>query len=245
MNLGESVYFSRLSVIFLPSPMEAETHMELKFKNISHKLIDSLSDGVFSIALTLLGLNVVESVPEISHSKNINAAFIEHWPTFLSYTLGFIILFSSWYQYHVISQYTHNTNAWIVWNHGLSLAWVALLPFGVAMLAHNLNTSNRSWGVFYFGICLFGTSWTNWIFFACVRFKAPIEYTDDLPISTEEMIRASTIFLSMAGVLGLILVPLSLVNPWIALVGYAIYVGSSARPIESFNRLLPILNKRQ
>ena len=84
--------------------MEAETHMELKFKNISHKLIDSLSDGVFSIALTLLGLNVVESVPEISHSKNINAAFIEHWPTFLSYTLGFIILFSSWYQYHVISQ---------------------------------------------------------------------------------------------------------------------------------------------
>jgi hypothetical protein len=37
--------------------------MDLKFKNISHKLIDSLSDGVYSIALTLLGLSVVELVP--------------------------------------------------------------------------------------------------------------------------------------------------------------------------------------
>ena len=219
--------------------------MDLKFKNISHKLIDSLSDGVYSIALTLLGLNVVETVPEISHSENINAAFLEHWPTFLSYTLGFIVLFSSWYQYHVISQYTHNTNAWIVWNHGLSLAWVALLPFGVAMLANNLNTTNRSWGVFYFGICLFGTPWTNWLFFACVRFKAPIEYTEDLPITNDEMKRASKIFLSGATLLGAILVPLSLVNPWVALIGYGIYVGGSARPIESFNKMRPLLTKKK
>jgi uncharacterized membrane protein len=103
--------------------------MDLKFKNISHKLIDSLSDGVYSIALTLLGLSVVELVPEISHSEDINAALREHWPTFFSYALGFVVLYSFWYQYHVIGQYTKNTNAWIVWNHGLSLAWVALLPF--------------------------------------------------------------------------------------------------------------------
>ncbi len=219
--------------------------MDLKFKNISHKLIDSLSDGVYSIALTLLGLNVVESVPEISHSENINAAFLEHWPTFFSYALGFIVLFSSWYQYHVISQYTRNTNAWVVWNHGLSMAWVALLPFGVALLSQNLNTSNRSWGVFYFGICLFGTVWTNWTFFAFVKFKAPIEYTEDLPLPAEDMRRATKIFLSVAALMGAILVPLSLVNPWIALIGYGIFVGSSVRPIESFNKMVPVLTKRK
>ena len=215
--------------------------MNLKFKNISHKLIDSLSDGVYSIALTLLGLSVVELVPEISHSEEINTALIEHWPTFFSYALGFVVLYSLWYQYHVISQYTKNTNAWIVWNHGLSLAWVALLPFGVAMLAQNLNTSNRSWGVFYFGICLFGTVWTNWLFFAFVGFKSSIEYTEDLPLTDAEMLRATKIFLTVAAVMGVVLVPLSLVNPWIALVGYGIYVGSSMRPIESFNKMKPIL----
>ena len=56
-----------------------------------------MSDGVFSIALTLLGLDVVALVPEISHSENINSALLEHWPTFLSYTLGFLVLFSMWY----------------------------------------------------------------------------------------------------------------------------------------------------
>ena len=38
----------------------------------------------------------------------------------------------------------------IVWNHGLTMAWVALMPFGVAILAENLNTTNMKWGVFYF-----------------------------------------------------------------------------------------------
>jgi len=219
--------------------------MDLKFKNISHKLIDSLSDGVYSIALTLLGLSVVELVPEISHSEGLNAALREHWPTFFSYALGFVVLFSFWYQYHVIGQYTKNTSAWIVWNHGLSLAWVALLPFGVAILAQNLNTANRDWAVFYFGICLFGTVWTNWIFFACVKFKSPIEYTEDLPLTADEMRRATTIFLSIAVVMGLVLVPLSLINSWVALIGYGIFVASSMRPIESFNAMKPILTKNR
>lgn len=228
-------------LLFIQISVEAETHMDLKFKNISHKLIDSLSDGVYSIALTLLGLSVVELVPEISHSEGINTALREHWPTLFSYALGFVVLFSSWYQYHVISQYTKNTNAWIVWNHGLSLAWVALLPFGVAMLAQNLNTAERDWAVFYFGICLFGTVWTNWIFFACVKFKVPIEYTEDLPLTPEEMKRATTIFLSVAVVMGLVLVPISLAYPWVALAGYGVYVGSSVRPIASFNSMKKLL----
>ena len=49
--------------------------MELKMKHISHKLIDSLSDGVFSIALTLLGLNVVALVPDISIAKMLTLQF--------------------------------------------------------------------------------------------------------------------------------------------------------------------------
>jgi len=67
--------------------------MEKQFKHISHKFIDSLSDGVFSIALTLLGLNVVELVPEISQSENFNSAILENWPTLFSYFLGFVFYF--------------------------------------------------------------------------------------------------------------------------------------------------------
>ena len=223
--------------------------MDLKFKNISHKLIDSLSDGVYSIALTLLGLSVVELVPEISHSEGINAALREHWPTFFSYALGFVVLFSFWYQYHVIGQYTKNTSAWIVWNHGLSLAWVALLPFGVAMLAQNLNTANRDWAVFYFGICLFGQYWTASIqrlVVFIIKGDATINWTDDFFLTgktREYKNKALLIFNGFPALLGIVLVATCLLNSWVALAGYMVYIFTLANPVKSLNRLLPTLTK--
>ena len=84
--------------------------MSKQIKHISHKLIDTLSDGVFSIALTLLGLDVVGLVHKISESEDFNGAMFDNWPTFLAYVLGFVVLFSWWYQYHVTSQYVVGTN---------------------------------------------------------------------------------------------------------------------------------------
>ncbi len=98
MDLGESSEISKLSAIFLTTFVEAESQLGFQVKHISHKLIDSLSDGVFSIALTLLGLDVVALVHKISESEDFNATLFEHWPTFLAYVLGFVVLFSWWYQ---------------------------------------------------------------------------------------------------------------------------------------------------
>jgi Endosomal/lysosomal potassium channel TMEM175 len=66
--------------------------MSKPIKHISHKLIDTLSDGVFSIALTLLGLDVVGLVHKISESKDFNSTMFESWPTFLAYLLGFLVV---------------------------------------------------------------------------------------------------------------------------------------------------------
>lgn len=217
--------------------------MDEQFRHISHKFIDSLSDGVFSIALTLLGLNVVELVPEISKSPNLNSALLENWPTFFSYLLGFVVLFSTWYQYHAGSQYVEGTTAWIVWQHGLAMAWVALMPFGVALLAQNLDTPNRKWGVFYFGVCLFGNYWTTMILLACVKFRFDAEYNELLPIPAEWMRKASPIFLGVTALLGLVLVSVALIAPWIALIGYGIYVASNVAPVRTLNRVKPILER--
>jgi uncharacterized membrane protein len=217
--------------------------MEKKFKDISHHFIDTLSDGVFSIALTLLGLNVVEMVPEVSKSENLNTAIIEQWPTFFAYLLGFVVLFSTWYQYHAGSQYTEGTNTFVVWQHGFSMAWVALMPFGVALLAHNLDTPNRKWGVFYFGICLFGNYWTTMILAALVKFKFSVSYNSDLPISAELMRKATPIFMGATAILGAVLVTVSLFFPWAALVGYGMYVLSNVSPVHTLNRVRPLLEK--
>jgi uncharacterized membrane protein len=223
--------------------------MSKQIKHISHKLIDTLSDGVFSIALTLLGLDVVGLVHKISESKDFNGTMFESWPTFLAYLLGFVVLFSWWYQYHVTSQYVVGTTSMIVWNHGLTMAWVALMPFGVALLAENLNTPNMKWGVFYFGICLFGQYWTILIQRLVVGIfhgDTSTTWADDFFLadkSKEEQNKALLIFHGFPAVLGLIFVSLCLVNSWLALAGYAFYVLTTANPVKNLNALLPALTK--
>jgi uncharacterized membrane protein len=223
--------------------------MSKQIKHISHKLIDTLSDGVFSIALTLLGLDVVGLVHEISESEDFNAAMFENWPTFLAYVLGFVVLFSWWYQYHVTGQYVVGTIAMIVWNHGLTMAWVALMPFGVALLAENLNTPNMKWGVFYFGICLFGQYWTiiiQRIVVGIFKGDTSVTWTEDFFLadkSREEQNKALIIFNVFPAVLGIILVSICLVSPWIALAGYAFYVLTTVNPVRNLNALLPALTK--
>ncbi len=223
--------------------------MDFKIKHISHKLIDSLSDGVFSIALTLLGLDVVALVHKISESEDFNATLFENWPTFLAYVLGFVVLFSWWYQYHVTGQYVAGTNAMIVWNHGLTMAWVALMPFGVALLAENLNTPNMQGGVFYFGVCLFGQNWTVTIqrlIVGIFKGDTSVNFTDDFILasfSPKERDRFLIIFNAIPAVIGLILVSICLINPWIALAGYMIHILTIGNPVKSLNSLTPMLLK--
>jgi uncharacterized membrane protein len=223
--------------------------MEFKIKNISHKFIDSLSDGVFSIALTLLGLDVLSLAHGISKSKDFNAAMFDHWPTFFAYTLGFFILFSWWYQYHVTSQYVVGTNATIVWNHGIQMAWVALMPFAAALLAENLNTPNMKWGVFYFGICLFGQYWSVLLHRLIVfifRGDTSVTWNEDFFLankSREYQDKALILFNGFPALLGVIFVSICLINPWLALAGYVFYISITINPVKSFTSLLPALTK--
>ena len=218
--------------------------MEMLAKHISHKLIDSLSDGVFAVALTLLGFDVVSLVPGLTKSEDLNAAIAEAWPTFLAYILGFVVLISMWYFYHMGSQYVEGTNAWVVWNHGITMLWVSMMPFGVSLLASTLDSPNRKWGVFYFGICLFGTYWFTFIQMATRKFNIPVNFTNDLPIRPETMRKIMVLSISGTAVLGLVLVLISLLNPWLALAGYSLFIVTNMNPVRTFNKGLPRVIKR-
>jgi hypothetical protein len=124
------------------------------------------------------------------------------------------------------------------------MAWVALIPFGVALLAENLNTPNRKWGVFYFGVCLFGQYWVNSIVGLIMKLKFQVNFTEDFPYPTKKMRKVLTILWLFGAATGLILVPLSLLNPWVALCGYGLFVISQANPINSFGKLIPQILKR-
>ena len=60
---------------------------------ISKSRIETLTDGVFAIVMTLLVLEI--AVPQLSHSEAANELpkrLLELWPVILSYGTSFIIL---------------------------------------------------------------------------------------------------------------------------------------------------------
>ena len=243
--IGRVLRIMRVFKLLLPKFRgKRRSSVEIYAKHISHKLIDSLSDGVFSIALTLLGLDVVGLVHDISKSEDFNAALFSHWPTFLAYFLGFFVLLTWWYNYHVTGQYVVGTTAFIVWNHGITMAWVALMPFGVAILAENLNTPNMKWGVFYFGIALFGQYWSwllQWTLTKLFRGNLEFTFAEDFILSKlSQQERNKFLFLFQLGpaLIGLALASLSLVNPWLALAGYGLHVVTQANPVNTINRFV-------
>ncbi|HZC47502.1 MAG TPA: TMEM175 family protein [Nitrososphaeraceae archaeon] len=61
--------------------------------DISKSRIETLTDGVFAIVMTLLVLEI--AVPQLSHSEaaiELSKQLLELWPVILSYGTSFIIL---------------------------------------------------------------------------------------------------------------------------------------------------------
>jgi hypothetical protein len=105
------------------------------------------------------------------------------------------------------------------------------------------------WGVFYFGICLFGQYWTASIQRLIVLiFKGDVSitWTDDFILtgkSREYQNKALLIFNGFPALLGVILVATCFINSWVALVGYMVFIFTLANPVKSLNKLLPTLTK--
>ena len=123
------------------------------------------------------------------------------------------------------------------------------MPFGAAILAENLNTPNMKWGVFYFGICLFGQYWTasiQRIILLMIKGDITINFTEDFILtgkSREYQNKALLLFNGFPALLGIVLVAICLFNSWVALAGYVFYIFTLTNPVKSLNRLLPILTK--
>jgi uncharacterized membrane protein len=217
--------------------------MAAKFLDIEHSRIDALSDGIYAIALTLLGFDLIGSVKHASEAENLAAGLAEQWPVYFSFFLGFFVLYATWYQYHARSQFAGTPHALVVWQHGFGLMVASLIPFGSALLAENLNTPNMPWAVFCFGLILFVESPVQLLFYAAIRRHGGVPVTDNSPFTGQIYARMGTYVAGFSTIFGTLAVGVSLVAPWFALALYALFLGSKVNPVGSFNRLIPRLNR--
>ena len=95
--------------------------------------ITAFSDGVFSIAITLLVLNL--RLPSIGLSlSELSMRLRDQWPSLLSYILSFVIIGIYWVAHHNMFHYIKRSDRAFLWINILLLMCVAFIPFPAGLL---------------------------------------------------------------------------------------------------------------
>lgn len=111
--------------------------------DFNHQIFDkgrllSLSDGVFSIVMTLLVLELISN--EVTDAKSVvdlHNALLELWPKLLSYVISFAVAGVFWVDQHADLHHVEHTDNRYLWLNIFFLFWISLLPFSAALLGEH------------------------------------------------------------------------------------------------------------
>ncbi len=98
--------------------------------------IESFSDNVYAIALTLLVLTIkVPVIPEGNHPDFLLQQLGRQWPSYLTYAVSFFTVLLMWMNHHVLFNRVRSSNHTLMFLNGLMLLPVTLVPFPTSLLA--------------------------------------------------------------------------------------------------------------
>lgn len=119
--------------------------------------VESFSDAVFAIAITLLVLELIQ----ILHPQNTESLFkfyLHHWEPFLAFLIGFLTIMVCWINHHHVFGYIKRTDSRLLWVNGFVLLIITFTPFPTAILAEYLEKEGKYalsiFGFNYFMIAL-------------------------------------------------------------------------------------------
>ncbi|MBW2618402.1 MAG: DUF1211 domain-containing protein [Deltaproteobacteria bacterium] len=123
--------------------------------------LESLTDGIFAIAMTILVLNIdVPKIPDPPSSLSLLRALTANWHIFLTYAISFYVLGTLWiYHTHQLHQMKYTTRRHL-WLNILALMLVCLVPFSASMCG-DYPDLRLSWFFFHLNLLTVGL-----IFFA-------------------------------------------------------------------------------
>jgi uncharacterized membrane protein len=102
---------------------------------MSKDRVETLSDGVFAVAMTILilGLNL-PNIPNHANLSQYASAMAPLIPKALSFALTFAIIAIHWVSHHYFFRHIKNTPLGFVWLNNLFLLWICFMPFPAALL---------------------------------------------------------------------------------------------------------------
>ena len=116
--------------------------------------LESFSDGVFAIAITLLILEI--KVPPLASMNSIAEVWnaIWHlWPSFFALILSFGMILISWIGHHNSFKLLDKTSDRFQFANGFFLFTVVIIPFPTAFVAEYLNTPYAQPAMVFYCLC--------------------------------------------------------------------------------------------
>jgi uncharacterized membrane protein len=114
--------------------------------------IEAFSDGVFSVAATLLVLEI--SVPEADFD-HLSKGIADQWPSYLAYATSFLTIGNIWLRHHAIFRRLRFADTIVTRLNLLLLMAIAFLPFPTKLVAEAIESSNAErTAVLFYGATL-------------------------------------------------------------------------------------------
>jgi uncharacterized membrane protein len=183
--------------------------------------IETFSDGVFCIAVTLLSIEIgVELHGDISN-RGLQEALVHKWPICLAYVISFINVLLAWIGHHGLFRMFRQSDGTIMLINGLLLMLVALVPFPTKTLGEFLLTNALQTAViFYTGYFVLVSLAFRLLWYAASRKKELL--VQDI---TDKQIKQTTRNENIGLICNTIIFSVAFINPWAALIlSFAMWV---------------------
>jgi uncharacterized membrane protein len=118
-------------------------------QSVSKSRLEALSDGLFSIVLTLLVFNLIPVISGVENEAELHAAFLKVWPKFVSFVISFIVIGVIWVGHHTYFHAIKGVDEVQLWLNLLVLFCVSLIPFSACLLGehHRISTAVIIYGL--------------------------------------------------------------------------------------------------
>jgi len=101
--------------------------------------IETFSDGVFAIAITLLIIEI--RPPHAEGGESLLDGLVHLWPSYLGYAISFLVIGTVWANHHNRFRLISRSDHQFLFLNVLFLMCVAFIPFPTALLAEYLSTT--------------------------------------------------------------------------------------------------------
>jgi uncharacterized membrane protein len=118
------------------------TTSTLNPSGITKARLETFSDGVLAIVITLLALEL--RPPEVEPGQTLARALWEQWPNYLAYLLAFAQIGVIWLNHHRLFDQVRRVDGKLLLLNLNLLMWISLIPFPTALVAEHLRDGGQA-----------------------------------------------------------------------------------------------------